>query len=109
MAVSDAFVLPSSETWGVAAIEAVALGVPAIVSDEVGCHPDLIRNERCGTVVTARSLDSLSSAVGRYLGSPVSADEVRRSAEAVMSSFSYDSIRRDFVSGVSRLAGVSER
>jgi glycosyltransferase involved in cell wall biosynthesis len=40
----DAFVLPSlrDETWGLAVNEALASGRPAIVSDRVGCAPDLI-------------------------------------------------------------------
>ena len=45
--VADAFVLPSSsETWGLAVNEAMACGLPAIVSDAVGCAPDLI-DEGC--------------------------------------------------------------
>ena len=40
-AMVDLFVLPSSETWGVAPIEACAAGLPVIVSDAVGCASDL--------------------------------------------------------------------
>jgi glycosyltransferase involved in cell wall biosynthesis len=41
----DWVVLPSAygETWGLAVNEAMACGRPALVSDRVGCHPDLIR------------------------------------------------------------------
>ena len=41
----DVFVLPSQgrhETWGLAVNEAMHLGRPCLVSDHVGCHPDLI-------------------------------------------------------------------
>jgi glycosyltransferase involved in cell wall biosynthesis len=41
----DVFALPSEgrhETWGLAVNEAMHLGRPALVSDHVGCHPDLI-------------------------------------------------------------------
>ncbi len=42
-AAADALVLPSeSETWGLAVNEAMACGLPAIISDAVGCAPDLI-------------------------------------------------------------------
>ena len=43
-AVADCLVLPSDqgETWGMVVNEAMACGLPAIVSDRVGCHPDLI-------------------------------------------------------------------
>ena len=41
---SDCLVLPSDhgETWGLVVNEAFASGLPAIVSDQVGCHSDLI-------------------------------------------------------------------
>ena len=41
-ATADLFVLPSAETWGVAPIEAAAAGLPVIISDQAGCHPDLV-------------------------------------------------------------------
>jgi glycosyltransferase involved in cell wall biosynthesis len=41
---TDALVLPSDfgETWGLVVNEAMACGRPAIVSDRVGCGPDLV-------------------------------------------------------------------
>lgn len=43
-AVADALVLPSDhgETWGLVVNEAMACGLPAIVSDQVGCAEDLV-------------------------------------------------------------------
>ncbi len=42
--------LPSNgdETWGLVVNEAMACGLPAIVSDAVGCQPDLIEEHRTG-------------------------------------------------------------
>jgi glycosyltransferase involved in cell wall biosynthesis len=41
---TDCLVLPSDygETWGLVVNEAMACGLPAIVSDRVGCGPDLV-------------------------------------------------------------------
>jgi glycosyltransferase involved in cell wall biosynthesis len=49
-AASDALVLPSTggETWGLVVNEAMAAGVPGIVSDQAGCAPDLIVEGRTG-------------------------------------------------------------
>lgn len=49
---SDAMVLPSDngETWGLVVNEAFAAGIPALVSDQVGCHPDLIDSQSTGWV-----------------------------------------------------------
>jgi len=46
---ADVLVLPSaSETWGLVVNEAMACGLPAIVSDAVGCGPDLIDEGKTG-------------------------------------------------------------
>jgi glycosyltransferase involved in cell wall biosynthesis len=47
---ADCLVLPSDygETWGLVVNEAMACGRAAIVSDHVGCHPDLVLKGRTG-------------------------------------------------------------
>jgi len=47
---ADALLLPSdaTETWGLVVNEGMACGLPAIVSDAVGCGPDLIVEGRTG-------------------------------------------------------------
>lgn len=46
---SDALVLPSvEESWGLVVNEAIACGIPVIVSDAVGCAPDLVDNRLTG-------------------------------------------------------------
>lgn len=49
---ADALVLPSDarETWGLVVNEAMASGLPAIVSDEVGSAPDLVIDGETGAV-----------------------------------------------------------
>jgi glycosyltransferase involved in cell wall biosynthesis len=51
-AAADVIVLPSDgrETWGLVINEAMACGVPAVVSDAVGCGPDLIEPGLTGAV-----------------------------------------------------------
>jgi glycosyltransferase involved in cell wall biosynthesis len=53
-AAANAVVLPSdSETWGLVVNEAAACGLPAVVSDAVGCGPDMIDKGRTGYVFPA--------------------------------------------------------
>jgi glycosyltransferase involved in cell wall biosynthesis len=43
--IGDVFVLPSrgpGETWGLSVNEAMACGLPAVISRNCGCYPDLI-------------------------------------------------------------------
>jgi len=51
-AIADVLVLPSDfgETWGLVVNEAMACGVPAIVSDRVGCGPDLVLEGQTGEI-----------------------------------------------------------
>jgi len=62
-ALADCLVLPSDwlETWGLSVNEAMACSLPAIVSDRVGCAPDLIRNGQTGYVFSFGNAEELSS------------------------------------------------
>jgi len=62
---ADALVLPSDggETWGLVVNEAMSCGRAAIVSDHVGCAPDLIANARTGFVFRLGDIDDLSDRI----------------------------------------------
>jgi glycosyltransferase involved in cell wall biosynthesis len=63
---ADALVLPSSgETWGLVVNEAMACGLPAIVSDAVGCAPDLIEDGRTGFIFFSGSIKALAGQIVR--------------------------------------------
>jgi glycosyltransferase involved in cell wall biosynthesis len=62
----DAAVVPSQfEPWGLVVNEAMASGLPVIVSDRVGCVDDLIRHGETGLVYRAGSVDELSLCMGQ--------------------------------------------
>lgn len=67
-ALSDALVLPSqSETWGLVVNEAMASGRPAIVSEAVGCAPDLITEGSTGYTFKPGDIAGLCGAMERIL------------------------------------------
>jgi glycosyltransferase involved in cell wall biosynthesis len=67
-ALADALVLPSkSETWGLVVNEAMATGTPAIVSDAVGCRPDLIIEGETGYSYPVGDVVALASAVEQLI------------------------------------------
>ncbi len=107
VATASVFVLPSSETWGVAAIEAVSLGVPAIVSDEVGCHPDLLRSAACGTVVQVGCRESLAEAISHHTRTPISSDVVLDSTPFITDEFAYDNLARRLCDGIESMTARS--
>lgn len=66
---ADLIVLPSTarETWGLVVNEAMACGVPAVVSDAVGCGPDLVEPGATGEVAPLGDVPGLAAAISRAL------------------------------------------
>jgi glycosyltransferase involved in cell wall biosynthesis len=73
-AAADVLVLPSDrqETWGLVVNEAMASGLPAIVSEAAGCVPDLIVPGETGYAYPPGDIEALADALGR-IGPRVSA------------------------------------
>jgi glycosyltransferase involved in cell wall biosynthesis len=76
---ADLLVLPSlhSETWGLVVNEALHHGLPCVVSEAVGCAPDLIESGVTGEVFKTGSATDLALAIQRsykLIGQP----EVRK-------------------------------
>lgn len=66
----DIFVVPSRfESFGVAAVEASAVGLPVIVSD-VGGLPEVVDHERTGLVVRREDPVGLADAICRLIDDP---------------------------------------
>jgi glycosyltransferase involved in cell wall biosynthesis len=68
--IADLFVLPSRghyETWGLAVNEAMHLGVPALVSDRVGCQRDLVTDGESGWVFPADDSTGLREKLAQAL------------------------------------------
>jgi glycosyltransferase involved in cell wall biosynthesis len=70
-AVSNAIVMTSaSETWGLVVNEAMAAGVPALVSDQVGCHPDLVIPDVTGNTFPMGDVNALAALMGDFATNP---------------------------------------
>lgn len=65
---ADAFVLPSTnhETWGLVTNEAMLFELPVIVSDQVGCGPDLVVEGETGYVFSGEAA-GLAEAMERLM------------------------------------------
>ena len=71
-AAADIFVLPSEagETWGLVVNEAMCFGLPIVLSNNVGCGPDLLRKEENGLMVATGDVDGLAHALTELAGNP---------------------------------------
>lgn len=80
---ADVFVLPSErEPWGLAVNEAMAAGVLPIVSDTVGCGPDLV--DGLGWIYPTGDVGALSHAISEALrrrGDPTRIDVIRQRSD----------------------------
>jgi glycosyltransferase involved in cell wall biosynthesis len=77
----DALVLPSDfgETWGLVVNEAMACGRAALVSDRVGCGPDLVVAGETGECFPFGDTEALASRLTAWAGDPA---RLRRMGEA---------------------------
>lgn len=105
-AAADVCVLPStSETWGLVVNESLASGTPCVVSDGVGCAPDLIRPGVTGDVFRTGDVAALVGAISQIreaksLGADF-ADDCRR----VASRYSFSVATEGLVAAARSLAG----
>ncbi len=99
---ADCLVLPSDhgETWGLVVNEAMACELPAIVSDQVGCGPDLIEPGRTGAVFPFGNWEALAQTMVDLAENP---DELRRQGEnarAKVAAYSVEAAARGTLAAV---------
>jgi glycosyltransferase involved in cell wall biosynthesis len=77
-AAADALVLPSSarETWGLVCNEALASGTPLIVSDAVGCAPDLAADGSVGRTFPLGDTGACADELAKLFAAPPSSAEI---------------------------------
>jgi glycosyltransferase involved in cell wall biosynthesis len=95
---SDLFILPSfAENFGVAVAEAMAAGLPVIVTPDVQISPE-IEAARAGLVVEGRE-DDVASAIARLLDSPEYREELGKNGKRLASrTYSWKAIAQKLVS-----------
>ena len=97
--VADVFVLPTlHDPWGLVVNEAMAYGLPIVVTDRAGCAPDLVGDN--GLVVPAGDVHALRQALERLLDG----DELRREmgdrSRQIIQRYDVDYARETFAKAV---------
>lgn len=86
---ADVLVLPSEhETWGMVVNEAMSCGLPCIVSDRVGCGPDLVTAQGTGEVFPLHDESALAAAMVRFARNPARRRACGVRARTVIESYS---------------------
>lgn len=91
-AAADCLVLPSDfgETWGLVVNEAMACRLPAVVSDRVGCGPDLVEGGKTGLVFPFGDVDALASALSSVAGDAEQAKRMGGAAQERVAQYSVE-------------------
>ncbi len=86
----DVFVLPSeAEPWGLIVNEVMSAGRAVVVSDQVGCAPDLVRHGETGYVFPVGDIAALVAALAEVLSAPAATAALGRGAAARMAGWGF--------------------
>jgi glycosyltransferase involved in cell wall biosynthesis len=99
---ADVLVVPSEhETWGMVVNEAMWSGLPCIVSDQVGCGPDLVAAQGTGEVFPLHDEAALAAAMVYFARNPELRFACGARARALIQSYSIASAVEGTVKAVS--------
>ena len=101
-AAADVLVLPSAfqETWGLVVNEAMASGRAAIVSDKVGCAPDLVIAGVTGETFPSGDLAALAERMDQYIRMPGEESRQGLQAAAHVRDYSLDAATENTVRAI---------
>ena len=86
----DVFVLPSErEPWGLIVNEVMNAGRAVVVSDQVGCWPDLVRDGVNGHVFPTGNVEALSEALAKVVSDKQVAASMGRASAAIIADWNF--------------------
>ncbi len=89
--VCDLFVLPSTyDTWGLVVNEVMNAGKPVIVSDRVGCGPDLVRRDFNGAIFPAGNARALADAISAIVGDKETVRRMGAGSRSIIDKWSFN-------------------
>lgn len=98
-AAADLFVFPTlHDPWGLVVNEAMAFGLPIIVTDAAGCIPDLLRDN--GSVVPAGDVEALAEALSQLLSDEALRHEMGRRSRGIIAPYTVEFACRTFVQAI---------
>jgi glycosyltransferase involved in cell wall biosynthesis len=102
---ADVFVLPSHhEPWGVVVGEAMACGLPVVLSDRIGAGTDLLEEGRNGYGFPSGDVAALGDALGRMVADSERREAMGAASNAIMDDWTYDASVRGFERAVRQAA-----
>lgn len=104
LALSNVLVLPStSEPWGLVVNEAMACGLPVIVSDRCGCVVDLVHNGKTGFVFDPAHPDELTYHLRQFMDGTVDAEKLGQTAQEHIAHYSPAAVAGEMLAGFTNI------
>jgi len=103
-AVADVFILPSGigETWGMVVNQAMCFGLPVIVSDMVGCGPDLVKKGVNGFSFPCGDVQALAERIKKIITSKEMLADFGRESKKIIERYSYE----EDIRGIKKALGI---
>jgi len=102
-AVSDVFVLPSlSEPWGLVVNEAMACGLPVVVSKRAGAYYDLVKDGINGFGFEPTDKYQLVEIMKKFVIGFVDLDMMKKASEEIIRSYIPQNSAREMMEGIMR-------
>lgn len=94
--IADIFILPSTyEPWGLVVNEAMAAGLPVLVSEICGCSMDLVQHGENGYVFNPYSVEDLMGKIKYILQSDT--EKMGQKSQQIISQWTFNKSRDNFI------------
>lgn len=104
LALSDVLVLPSrSEPWGLVVNEAMACGLPVLVSNRCGCVADLVHDGQNGFVFDPNQATQLTQRLVDFMDDRVDTQQMSIAAKQLISPYSPEAVAKGMLQGFSKI------
>ena len=106
-ALAHCFILPStSEPWGLVVNEAMACGLPVLVSNRCGCAPDLVRTNENGFLFDPHSVDEIAELLHKVsLFSELQLRQMGMSSRSIISRYTPEIFARNLTKCLRAVVG----
>ncbi|WP_080239448.1 glycosyltransferase family 4 protein [Spirosoma rigui] len=100
LALANVLVLPStSEPWGLVVNEAMACGLPVLVSSRCGCVPDLVHDGQNGYVFDPAQPGELTRHLVQFMQNSVPVESLSKAAGQSVAAYSPEAVAEEMLAG----------
>lgn len=105
LALADVLVLPSlSEPWGLVVNEAMACGMPVVVSNRCGCAPDLVKEGQNGYLFDPLRPEELVDSLLKFVDGTADRLAMGQVSSKIIANFTPESVAREMLAGFVKVA-----